>query len=53
MPNAQNVANLINRCLGLANVRTSWAWRNCTSAQAQDLLDAALGLLRLGSSAET
>ncbi len=41
-PNAQNVANLINRCLGLANVRTSWGWRNCTSAQAESLLDTAL-----------
>ena len=43
-PNAQNVANLINRCLGLANVRTSWGWRNCTSAQAEDTLDQALVL---------
>ena len=41
-PNAQNVANLINRCLGLANVRISWGWRNCTSAQAESLLDNAL-----------
>jgi hypothetical protein len=41
-PNAQNVANLINRCLGLPNVRTSRAWRNCNSTQAADLLDAAL-----------
>ena len=43
-PNAQNVANLINRCLGLANVRTSWRWRNCTPAQAEALLDEALAL---------
>jgi hypothetical protein len=43
-PNAQNVANLINRCLGLPNVRTSWVWRNCTSAQAEGLLDEALAL---------
>ena len=41
-PNAQNVTNLINRCLGLANVRTSWGWRNCTAAQAEALLDEAL-----------
>jgi hypothetical protein len=41
-PNAQKVANLINRCLGLADVRTAWRWRNCTSAQAEDLLDEAL-----------
>lgn len=43
-PKAQNVANLINRCLGLADVRTSWGWRNCTAAQAEGLLDQALAL---------
>jgi hypothetical protein len=43
-PNAQNVANLIQRCLGLPNVRASWGWRNCTSAQAENLLDQALNL---------
>lgn len=41
-PNAQNVANVINRCLGLADVRNSWGWRNCTQAQAEALLDEAL-----------
>ncbi len=43
-PNAQNVANLINRCLGLPSVRTSWGWRNCTSAQAEGILNQALDL---------
>lgn len=43
-PNAQNVANLIHRCLGLANVRTSWAWANCSSSQAQVRLNEALAL---------
>jgi RiboL-PSP-HEPN len=43
-PNAQNVANLINRCLGLPNVRTFWGWRNCTSAQAETILNQALDL---------
>lgn len=43
-PNAQNVANLIHRCLGLPNVRISWGWRNCTSARAEGLLNQALGL---------
>jgi RiboL-PSP-HEPN len=43
-PNAQNVANLIHRCLGLANVRSSRGWRNCTPAQTQGHLDAALAL---------
>jgi hypothetical protein len=43
-PNAQNVASLINRCLGLADVRLSWAWRNCTPAQAEALLNEALAL---------
>ncbi|QEH31882.1 hypothetical protein OJF2_03490 [Aquisphaera giovannonii] len=43
-PNAQNVANLMNRCLGLPDVRASWGWRNCTSTQAADLLNRALDL---------
>jgi hypothetical protein len=43
-PNAQNVANMIHRCLGLADVRTFWGWRNRTSAQAEELLDRALAL---------
>jgi hypothetical protein len=43
-PNAQNVANLINRCLGLPDVRASWGWPNCTSAQAVEHLNRALGL---------
>jgi hypothetical protein len=43
-PNAQNVANLINRCLGLPNVRASWVWRNCTAAQAENHLNRALAL---------
>src|SRR6516162_4607895 len=28
-PNAQNVSNLIKRCLGHPHVRPSWGWRNC------------------------
>lgn len=43
-PNSQNVANLINHCLGLPDVRVAWGWRNCTSAQARALLDGALAL---------
>lgn len=43
-PHAQNVANLLNRCLGLPNVRTAWGWRNCTAAQAEGRLDSALDL---------
>lgn len=42
-PNAQNVANLLSRCLGLANVTSSWGWKNCTQAQAVILLNQALG----------
>ena len=42
-PNAGNVANMINRCLGLIDVRISWVWKNCTAAQAENLLDEALG----------
>jgi hypothetical protein len=41
-PNATNVANMINRCLGLADVRTSWGWRNCTAVRAETLLNEAL-----------
>jgi hypothetical protein len=43
-PNSQNVANLINSCLGLADVRISWGWRSCGSAKAAALLDRALAL---------
>lgn len=43
-PNAQKVADLVNRCLGLGDVRTSWGWRNCTLPQAVALLDKALAL---------
>jgi hypothetical protein len=42
-PNAQNVANLIHRCLGLADVRNAWGWRNCSAAHAEALLNEALG----------
>jgi hypothetical protein len=41
-PNAANVANMIHRCLGLADVRASWGWRNCTATQAETLLNEAL-----------
>ncbi len=41
-PNAANVANMIHRCLGLADVRLSWGWKNCTAARAETLLDEAL-----------
>ncbi len=43
-PSAPNVANLLNRCLGLANVRTFWTWRNCGPMQAEALLNDALEL---------
>jgi hypothetical protein len=43
-PDADRVAHLINRCLGLADVRPSWNWRNCTPAQAEARLDEALAL---------
>lgn len=41
-PDSGKVANLINRCLGLPDVRLAWGWRNCTSSQAVLLLDRAL-----------
>lgn len=43
-PNSNNVANLINRCLGLPDVTTSWKWQSCTPAQAIGFLDSALDL---------
>jgi hypothetical protein len=33
-PNQVNVEQLIRNCLSLADVYLSWAWQNCTSAQA-------------------
>lgn len=33
-PNADNVARLLSDCLGLANVRAFWTWRNYTAPQA-------------------
>jgi RiboL-PSP-HEPN len=41
-PNAVNVTNLINNSLGLADVRPSWSWQNCTPLQAEQRLDQAL-----------
>ena len=41
-PNAANVANLIHNSIGLPDVRTAWAWQNCTALQAEQRLDEAL-----------
>jgi hypothetical protein len=41
-PNAHNVSNLIQNCLGVPDVRQAWSWQNCTSPQAVSRLDAAL-----------
>jgi hypothetical protein len=41
-PNAANVANLINNSLGLADIRPSWSWQNCTPLQAEQRLDQAM-----------
>ncbi len=41
-PNSQNIADLIQRCLSLTDVRLAWGWKNCTSAQAVAFLDDAL-----------
>ncbi len=37
-PSPANVARLIQDCLGLADVRPSWGWQNCTPAQAEQRL---------------
>jgi hypothetical protein len=41
-PNSENVAELISRCLSLADIRLTWGWRNCTPGQAATHLDNAL-----------
>jgi len=41
-PNSANVTNLINHCLGLANISLHWVWPMCTSIQAAQRLDDAL-----------
>jgi hypothetical protein len=41
-PNSANVTTLINNCIGLVDVRLSWGWHRCTSAQAVQRLDDAL-----------
>jgi hypothetical protein len=41
-PNAQNVAQLVQNCVGLPNIRLAWSWQNCTSAQAEGRLNDAL-----------
>ena len=40
-PNTDNIRLLISDALGLQDIQTTWAWQNCTSAQAvQRLADA-------------
>jgi len=34
-PNSENVERLIENCIGLPNIRASWRWQNCTTAQAR------------------
>jgi hypothetical protein len=41
-PNSINVERLIRNCVGLADVHLSWAWQNCTSAQAAQRLTVAM-----------
>lgn len=43
-PNQRNVTQLIHHCLGLVDVHLSWAWQNCTSAQAVQRLEQAMDL---------
>ena len=43
-PNADNVRMLISDAIGLQDVRASWAWQNCTSAQAVQRLTTAMTL---------
>jgi hypothetical protein len=40
-PNPENIRLLVSDAIGLHDIQTSWAWQNCTSAQAvQRLADA-------------
>ena len=40
-PNTENIRLLISDAIGLQDIQTTWAWQNCTSAQAvQRLADA-------------
>jgi hypothetical protein len=41
-PNADNVRMLISDVIGLPDIRTAWAWQNCTSAQAVQRLTVAM-----------
>jgi hypothetical protein len=43
-PNTENVRLLVSDVIGLADVDNSWAWQNCTSAQARQRLADALRL---------
>jgi hypothetical protein len=43
-PNSEKVANLLDRCISLPDIRVTWSWQNCSSAQAVTLLDEALDL---------
>lgn len=43
-PSSDNVRSLISDTLGLPDVRTSWVWQNCSSAQAVQRLGVAMSL---------
>jgi hypothetical protein len=43
-PNTENVRMLISDALGLPDIQTTWAWQNCTSAQAVQRLADAMSL---------
>jgi hypothetical protein len=43
-PNTENVRMLISDAIGLQDIQRSWAWQNCTSAQAVQRLAEAMTL---------
>lgn len=43
-PNTENVRQLISDALGLPDIKTNWAWQNCTSTQAAERLTEAMKL---------
>jgi hypothetical protein len=43
-PNTENIRRLLSDALGVQEVQTTWAWQNCTSAQAVQRLADAMAL---------
>jgi hypothetical protein len=42
-PDSGNTKQLFASCLGVADITTTWGWRNCTAQNAREYLDYAIG----------